>query len=87
MKEATLPDQSKFDFKVGKIVECVKNPKSEKLYVEKIDMGNGELRGITSGLVHYYSLEQMIGAMVVVICNLKGREIVGNMSNGMVMCA
>lgn len=25
--------------------------------------------------------------MVVVICNLKPREIVGNMSNGMVMCA
>jgi methionine--tRNA ligase beta chain len=68
-------------------VECVKHPDSEKLYCEKIDLGNGEIRDITSGLVHFYSLEQMIGAMVVVICNLKPRAIAGNMSAGMVMCA
>ena len=29
----------------------------------------------------------MIGAMVVVICNLKPRKVAGNMSAGMVMCA
>lgn len=57
MKEAALPDQSKFDFRVGKIVECERNPKSEKLYCEKIDMGNGEIREITSGLAHFYTLE------------------------------
>ena len=82
-----MPDQSKFDFRVGKIIECIQNPESDKIYCEKIDMGKGEIREISSGLVAHYKLEQMIGAMVVVICNLKGRKVAGVMSNGMVMCA
>ena len=55
--------------------------------MEKIDIGNGEIREIQSGLVEFYTLDQMIGATVVVICNLKPRNIAGKMSNGMVMCA
>lgn len=82
-----IPDISKLDFRVGKIVECEVNPASDKIYMEKIDMGNGEIREISSGLQKHYTLEQMIGAMVVVICNLKPRKVAGNMSAGMVMCA
>lgn len=55
--------------------------------MEKIDMGNGEIREIQSGLANFYTIEQMVGSMVVVICNLKARSIAGRMSNGMVMCA
>lgn len=36
--------------RVGKIIEVEKNPKSEKLYNEKVDIGNGEIRSIASGL-------------------------------------
>jgi tRNA-binding EMAP/Myf-like protein len=38
------------DFRVGRIVEVWKNPASEKLYNEKVDIGNGEIRCIASGL-------------------------------------
>ena len=38
------------DFRVGKIVEIWPNPDSEKLYNEKVDIGNGEIRSIASGL-------------------------------------
>jgi glutamyl-tRNA synthetase len=38
------------DIRVGKIVDVVKNPNSENLYNEKIDIGNGEIREIASGL-------------------------------------
>jgi len=38
------------DIRVGKIVGVVKNPKSEKLYNELVDIGNGEIREIASGL-------------------------------------
>lgn len=38
------------DFRVGKIVECTRHPESAKLYVEKIDLGEGRLRTIGSGL-------------------------------------
>lgn len=38
------------DFRVGKIIEVWKNPNSEKLYNEKVDLGNGVIRSIASGL-------------------------------------
>jgi len=45
-----VPDICKLDFRVGKIVHVQKNPDSEKIYMEKIDIGNGEIRDISSGL-------------------------------------
>jgi tRNA-binding EMAP/Myf-like protein len=38
------------DIRVGKIVHVEKNPNSDKLYNEKVDIGNGEIREIASGL-------------------------------------
>lgn len=40
----------KSDMRVGKIVECKVHPDSDKLYVEQIDIGEGRLRTIGSGL-------------------------------------
>lgn len=45
-----MPDIAKLDIRVGKIVSCEVNPASDKLYNEKIDIGNGEIRSIASGL-------------------------------------
>ena len=82
-----MPDICKLDIQVGKIIEVQKNPDSDTIYMEKIDMGNGRVRNISSGLQKHYTLEQMNGAMVVVICNLKPRKVAGNLSEGMVLCA
>ena len=38
------------DMRVAKIVECTRHPESAKLYIEKIDLGEGRLRTIGSGL-------------------------------------
>ena len=45
-----MPDLSQMDIRVGKIIHVEKNPESEKLYNEKIDIGNGDIREIASGL-------------------------------------
>jgi len=82
-----IPDLSKMDIRVGKIVEVCKNPNSEKLYNEKVDIGNGEIREIASGLQKFLTLEQMQDAMVVVLCNLKPKKLADYMSHGMVLCA
>ena len=50
-------------------------------------MGNGEMRTIASGLQKHITLENMQGAMVVVLCNLKPRTLAGYQSCGMVLCA
>ena len=75
------------DLRVGKILSVSKHDSAEKLYCESIDVGEPEPRSIASGLVPYYSLEEMQGRMVVVVCNLKPRNLVGFASNGMVLCA
>lgn len=75
------------DIRVGKIIEAWPNPKSDTIYNEKIDMGNGEIRTIASGLRLHVPLEQMLGAMVVVLTNLKPRKIAEYESQGMVLCA
>ena len=75
------------DIRVGKIVECWKHPESEKLYCEKIDIGNGEIRQIASGLQKFVPLEKMQGAMCIVLCNLKAKKLGGFPSHGMVLCS
>lgn len=50
-------------------------------------MGEEEPRQIASGLVPYYTLEQMQDRKLIVVCNLKARNLVGFKSHGMVLCA
>ncbi|GFH06080.1 predicted protein [Haematococcus lacustris] len=57
------------------------------LYVEQIDVGEPEPRTIVSGLVGFVPLEQMQERLVLVICNLKARNMRGVKSHGMVLCA
>lgn len=78
---------SKFDMRVGKIVEVEQHPDADSLYVEKIDLGEGELRTIVSGLVKYVPIDQMRDRMVVVLANLKPQSMRGIKSAGMVLCA
>jgi len=75
------------DFRVGKIIWVEKNPNSDKLYNEKVDIGNGEIREIGSGLQQSIPIKQMQDAMVVVIANLRIRKLADWNSHGMVLCA
>ena len=75
------------DIRVGKILKCELHPDAESLYVESIDVGEPEPRTIISGLVKYVPLDQMQDRRVIVICNLKARNMRGIKSHGMVLCA
>ena len=78
---------SRLDMRVGKIVEVGRHPDAEKLYVEKIDLGEAVPRTIVSGLVDFVPQEQMEGRMVVVLANLKPAKMRGVESCGMVLCS
>jgi aminoacyl tRNA synthase complex-interacting multifunctional protein 1 len=78
---------TQLEFKVGKVVHAEKHAEADKLYIEKIDLGEGEPRLICSGLVPYMSVEELSGARLIVVSNLKPTKMVGVMSNGMVLCA
>ena len=75
------------DVRVGKILEAWPHPDSEKLWCEKIDVGEEEPREIASGIRAYYeSKEELEGKAVLVVCNLKPAKLGGFPSNGMVLC-
>ncbi|KAF2075170.1 hypothetical protein CYY_003518 [Polysphondylium violaceum] len=80
-------DISRFEIRVGKIVECKKHENADSLYVEKIDLGEAAPRQIVSGLVKFIPLETMIGHRVLVLCNLKPSNLKSVRSEGMVLCA
>lgn len=76
------------DVRVGKIVEAWEHPDSDKLWCEKIDVGEEEPREIASGLREYYATaDDLTGRKVLVVCNLKPAKLAGFASNGMVLCA
>jgi len=77
------------DIRVGQIVEIEQHPKSEKLFVEKIDVGEETPRTIISGLAAHYKLEELKGKKLLVMCNLKSVDIgkLGIVSHGMVIAS
>jgi aminoacyl tRNA synthase complex-interacting multifunctional protein 1 len=81
------PDICKLEFKVGVIAKCWLHPEADKLYCEEIDVGEGEPRQIASGLRPHFTLEQMQGQRLLVVANLKKKNLLGFKSHGMVLCA
>ncbi|CAB1106017.1 unnamed protein product [Ectocarpus sp. CCAP 1310/34] len=87
VSSADQPDGTKVDLRVGQITRVWTHETADKLYCEEIDVGEGAPRNIASGLVPHYSLEEMKGRKVIVMCNLKPRNLKGFKSQGMVVCA
>eukprot|EP01025_Chloroclados_australasicus_P061141 TRINITY_DN797_c0_g3_i2.p1 TRINITY_DN797_c0_g3~~TRINITY_DN797_c0_g3_i2.p1 ORF type:complete len:237 (-),score=25.50 TRINITY_DN797_c0_g3_i2:267-977(-) len=78
---------SVLDIRVGKIIDVAPHPDADSLYVETIDMGEEEPRTIVSGLVKYVPIEELKDRLVIVLANLKPRNMRGIKSFGMLLCA
>lgn len=50
---------TRLDIRVGLIKKVQKHPDADSLYVEEIDLGEGDCRTVVSGLVKYIPLEEM----------------------------
>ncbi len=83
---ATIDDFGKLDIRVGKVLDCQRVPKSDKLLQFKIDDGLGG-RTIVSGIAKYYAPEDLIGKEVCFIANLEPRKLRGILSQGMILSA
>ena len=80
-------DISALDIRVGQIKKVWPHPEADKLFCEEIDVGEDQPRQIASGLRPFYKTEELENRRVVVLCNLKKRNLVGFPSHGMVLCA
>jgi len=78
---------TRFDFRVGRIVEVELHPNADSMYLEKIDMGDAEPRVVISGLVKHVPIEEMRDSLVVTFANLKPAKLRGIPSNAMVFAA
>lgn len=87
IQEIGIEDFEKVQLKVGKVVACEKVAKADKLLCSQVDLGEGKLRTIVSGIAKWYTPEQMIGKSVVVVANLKSAKLRGIESQGMLLCA
>jgi methionine--tRNA ligase beta chain len=72
---------------VGVITKVWHHETAERLFCEEIDVGEEAPRPVASGLRQFYSLEEMQGRRVVVVCNLKESKLQGFVSCGMVLAA
>ncbi|WWC90983.1 methionine-tRNA ligase, beta subunit [Kwoniella dendrophila CBS 6074] len=86
-EEPTGPLPSMIDMRVGKVLDVKRHPDADSLYVESIDVGEEEPRTVCSGLVKYMSEDDIRGATIVVICNLKPVTMRGVKSFAMLLCA
>ncbi len=87
IQQIGIEEFEKIELKVGKVVECEKVPKADKLLCSKIDLGEDAPRTIVSGIAKWYTPEEMVGKQVVVVTNLKPVKLRGIESQGMVLCA
>ncbi|CAD6264061.1 unnamed protein product [Miscanthus lutarioriparius] len=75
------------DVRVGRVVKAWRHPQADTLYVEEVDVGEAEPRTICSGLVNFLPIEELQDSNVIVLANLKPRNMRGIKSNGMLMAA
>ncbi len=88
INETSLERQfyEKVDLRVATIVEVQRHPEADKLYIETIDVGE-ERRQIVSGLVPYYSEDELLGKNIILVYNLKPAKLRGEKSEGMLLAA
>ncbi len=75
------------EMKVGKVLEVVRHPGADKLYIVQIDVGGERPLQTVTSLVPYYSEEELMGSEVVVLTNLKPTKMRGEQSECMLLCA
>ncbi len=78
-------DPSRLDMRVGRITAVKRHPDAESLYVEEVDVGEGAVRTVVSGLVKFVAEDGLLDHLVVLLCNLKPAKMRGIESQAMVL--
>ncbi|EPS71746.1 hypothetical protein M569_03015 [Genlisea aurea] len=75
------------DIRVGRILKAWRHEEADTLYVEEVDVGEAEPRIICSGIVQHVPLSVLQDRSVIVLANLKPRNMRGVKSCGMLLAA
>jgi methionyl-tRNA synthetase len=75
------------ELKIGTIVEAKEVPKSKKLLLLKVDLGEETPRQIVAGIKEWYTPDDLLGTQACVVANLKPAKLMGLRSEGMLLAA
>jgi methionine--tRNA ligase beta chain len=84
--EVSYKEFKRLDIRIGTVVEVERVPGSDKLYNMRVDVGD-EVRQIVTGLVDWYTADELEGKVIAVVMNLKPAKIFGQWSYGMLLAA
>jgi methionyl-tRNA synthetase len=79
-------DFTKVEMRVGQVVSAERVAGADKLLKVMVNLGD-EIRQVVAGIATVYTVEQLVGRKVVVVCNLEPRKLRGVESNGMIVAA
>jgi methionyl-tRNA synthetase len=85
--QITIDDFAMIDLRIAKIVNCEHVEGSDKLLRLTLDVGEGRMRNVFSGIKSAYKPEDLIGKLTVLVANLAPRKMKFGISEGMVMAA
>ncbi len=85
--EIKIDDFMKIDLRVAQIVDCEHVDGSDKLLRLTLDVGEGRLRNVFSGIKSAYKPEDLKGKLTVMVANLAPRKMKFGVSEGMVLAA
>jgi methionyl-tRNA synthetase len=83
----SIDDFAKIDLRIAKIVNCEPVEGSVKLLRLTLDVGEGRMRNVFSGIASMYKPEDLIGQLTVLVANLAPRKMKFGVSEGMVLAA
>jgi methionyl-tRNA synthetase len=83
----SIDDFAKIDLRIAMIVNCEPVEGSTKLLRLTLDVGEGRMRNVFSGIASAYKPEDLIGKLTVMVANLAPRKMKFGVSEGMVLAA
>jgi methionyl-tRNA synthetase len=83
----SIDDFTRVDLRIALIVAAESVEGSDKLLRLTLDVGEGRLRNVFSGIKAWYQPEQLTGKLTVMVANLAPRKMKFGISEGMVLAA
>ena len=83
----SIDDFAKIDLRIALIVHCEPVEGSTKLLRLTLDVGEGRMRNVFSGIASMYKPDDLVGKLTVMVANLAPRKMKFGVSEGMVLAA
>ena len=87
MDEINIEDFMKVDLRIARVKQAVEVPEADKLVKLILDVGELGEKTVFAGIKAAYKLEELIDKYVVLVNNLKPRQMKFGLSEGMILAA